>query len=107
MAEDDDIDGLAADYVLGSLVSTERRQVDARRPTEASLAAAVAAWERRLGPLSARWTGAASPTHALDGILSRIPATQIPTLPPKQEYQRNAHPTRPVGPGQGPQPPLT
>jgi anti-sigma-K factor RskA len=31
MTEDDDIDGLAAEYVLGSLDPAERRQVDAGR----------------------------------------------------------------------------
>ena len=47
MTEDEDIDGLAAEYVLGSLDPAERRQVDARRETDASLAAAIAAWEDR------------------------------------------------------------
>jgi anti-sigma-K factor RskA len=72
MTEDDDIDGLAAEYVLGSLDPAERRQVDARRRTDASLAAAVAAWERRLGPLSDRGRDAAPPAHVFDGVLSRI-----------------------------------
>ena len=72
MIEDDDIDGLAAEYVLGSLDPAERRQVDARRKTEASLAEAIAAWERRLGPLSDREPGLAPPAHVFDGILSRI-----------------------------------
>jgi hypothetical protein len=72
MTEDNDIDGLAAEYVLGSLEPAERRQVDARRKTDASLAAAVAAWERRLGPMSDRGSDVAPPAHLLDGILSRI-----------------------------------
>ena len=69
MTEDDDIDGLAAEYVLGSLDPAERRQVDARRKTDASLAAAIAAWERRLGPLSDRGRDVAPPAHLFDGIL--------------------------------------
>ena len=36
------------EYVLGSLDAAERRQVDARLQTDASLAAAIAAWERAL-----------------------------------------------------------
>jgi len=72
MTEDDDIDGLAAEYVLGSLDPAERRQVDARRNTDASLAAAIAAWERRLGPLSDRGRDVTPPAHVFDGILSRI-----------------------------------
>jgi anti-sigma-K factor RskA len=63
MTEDDDIDGLAAEYVLGSLDPTKRRQVDALRLTDASLAAAVAAWERRLAPLSERGRDTALPAH--------------------------------------------
>jgi hypothetical protein len=72
MTEDDDTDGLAAEYALGSLNPTERRQVDARRKTDASLAAAIAAWERRLGPLSDRGRDVAPPAHLIDAILSRI-----------------------------------
>ncbi len=72
MIEDEDIDGLAAEYVLGSLDPAERRQVDARRQTDATLAAAIAAWERRLAPLSDRGRDVTPPAHVLDGILSRI-----------------------------------
>ena len=57
MTEEDDIDGLAGEYVLGSLDATERRLVDARRRTDASLDAAIVAWERRLGPLNDRARG--------------------------------------------------
>jgi len=71
MTEDDDIDGLAAEYVLGSLDPAERRQVDARRQTDASLAAAVAAWERRLAPLSERDATRRRP-RIFAGILTRI-----------------------------------
>ena len=54
MAEEDDIDGLAAEYVLGSLDAAKRQQVDARRRTDASVIAAIVAWERRLAPLNDR-----------------------------------------------------
>jgi anti-sigma-K factor RskA len=57
MAEEDDIDGLAAEFVLGSLDAAERRQVDARLRTDASLAAAIVGWEQRLGPLNDRGQG--------------------------------------------------
>jgi len=72
MSEDDDIDGLAAEYALGSLDPVERSQVDARRQTDAALARAIAAWERRLAPLSDRVPGVAPPSHLLERILSRI-----------------------------------
>jgi hypothetical protein len=74
MAEEDDIDGLAGEYVLGSLDAAERRQVDARRQADASLAAAIAAWEHRLAPLSVRGPDVTPPAHLFDGILSRISA---------------------------------
>ena len=52
MTEEDDIDGLAAEYVLGSLDADERKEVAARRRTDAALDRAIKAWEKRLGPLS-------------------------------------------------------
>ena len=72
MTEEDDIDGLAAEYVLGSLDPAERANVDARRKTDASLAAAIEAWQRRLGPLNEQGPGVEPPAHLLDSILSRI-----------------------------------
>src|SRR5207245_5381271 len=44
MTEDDDIDGLAAEYVLGSLDPIEREQVDIRRRSDAALSQAVKDW---------------------------------------------------------------
>ena len=52
MTELDDIEALAAEYVLGTLSREERRDVAARREKEPRLDAAIAAWERRLGPLA-------------------------------------------------------
>jgi hypothetical protein len=72
MTEEDDIDGLAAEYVLGSLDPAERAQVDARRRTDQALSDAIEAWEHRLGPLSDGVPGVAPPPHLFDGILSRI-----------------------------------
>ena len=72
MARQEDIDGLAADYVLGILDAAERRHVNVRRQTDAPLSAAIDAWERRLGPLNERGNGIEPPVHLLDGILSRV-----------------------------------
>jgi anti-sigma-K factor RskA len=52
MSERDDIDGLAAEYVLGTLDASERTQVAARRQREHHLDAAIADWERRLAPMA-------------------------------------------------------
>lgn len=51
MTELDDIEGLAAEYVLGTLSREERMGVSERRATDAALNSAILAWERRLGPL--------------------------------------------------------
>jgi anti-sigma-K factor RskA len=76
MTEDDDIDGLAAEYVLGSLDAAERAAVDARRRTDASLSAAIEAWQRRLAPLSEQAPGVEPPPHLLERVLSRIAASE-------------------------------
>ena len=52
MTELDDIDGLAAEYVLGTLSREERDAVVERLPREANLRKAVAEWEERLTPLA-------------------------------------------------------
>jgi len=51
MKELDDIDALAAEYVLGTLDAAERREVAERRQREPALERAIGAWERRLGPM--------------------------------------------------------
>lgn len=53
MIELDDIDALAAEFVLGTLTHEERADVSRRRASEPALDAAIIAWERRLGPLIA------------------------------------------------------
>jgi anti-sigma-K factor RskA len=72
MTEDDDIDGLAGEYVLGSLDPAERADVNSRRRTDISLAAAIEAWQRRLSPLSESASGISPPPELFGSILSRI-----------------------------------
>ncbi len=72
MTEEDDIEGLAGEYVLGSLSADERREVEARRRSDRALEAAISAWERRLGPLIDREPGIVPPAHVYERILSRI-----------------------------------
>jgi len=72
MTEEDDIDGLAAEYVLGSLSPTERAEVEARRGSDAALATAIEAWQARLGPLSEQAPGLEPPSHLFGRILTRI-----------------------------------
>ena len=74
MTEEDDIDGLAAEYVLGSLDPSERSAVDVRRRRDPALATAIGAWERRLAPLSQQGPEVEPPAHLFDAILNRISA---------------------------------
>lgn len=72
MISNDDIDGLAAEYVLGSLPRDERTATAVRMRNDKSLIAAVAAWERRLGPLSHREPGIEPPPDVLAGLLAGL-----------------------------------
>ena len=72
MNEHDDIDDLAAEYVLGTLDAAERASVAARRQREAALDAAIAAWERRLAPLNAAVAEVAPPIGTFAKIESRL-----------------------------------
>jgi anti-sigma-K factor RskA len=93
---DDDIEGLAAEYVLGSLRPAERRRVGALRRKDELLAEAINAWERRLEPLSVGGPDIAPPSHLFDRILTRISATPRPMgrFPWTGERPRGMPPTR-------------
>jgi len=52
MSMDDDTDGFAAEYVLGTLDADERAEADALILVDAGFAAKVRGWERRLGELN-------------------------------------------------------
>ena len=78
MTDREDIDGLAAEYVLGTLDPAERRQVNLRMERDASLSAAIDAWERRLSPLNEQSERIAPPVHLLEEIVSRISSSVAP-----------------------------
>ena len=84
MIEPDDLDMLAAEYVLGSLPAEERIAVAARRQREPSLDAAIMAWERWLSPLSEFIPEHAPPTDLLSAIEARL-AAPPPGLPVSSE----------------------
>jgi anti-sigma-K factor RskA len=81
MTEDDDIEHLAAEYVLGVLGASERRDVEKRRKLDAAFDEAVIAWERRLGPLADRLPGIEPPPHIFDAVLSRISSQGAQIIP--------------------------
>ncbi len=70
MTELDDIDALAAEYVLGTLTHAERSEAEVRRASDAAFNASVLAWERRLGPLS----DAVAPVEPPPGLYNKIRA---------------------------------
>lgn len=75
MAESDEIgdgDGLAAEYVLGTLSASERAEVDRRLRQEPELARTVRAWERRLDPLLEAIRPVPAPPQAYQAIKARI-----------------------------------
>ena len=82
MTEEENIDGLAAEYVLGSLDAAERAQVEAHRALEGSLKAAIAAWERRLAPLLEAAPEVAPPPDLFDRILVRIAQEPVRSAAP-------------------------
>ena len=52
MSMDEDRDGFAAEYVLGTLDTEERAQADALMLVDPVFSATVRQWERRLGELN-------------------------------------------------------
>nr|WP_175204205.1 anti-sigma factor [Achromobacter ruhlandii] len=65
------LDELAGEYVLGTLPSARRREVEARLERDAALRAAVDRWEARLLPLA----DLATPIDPSPGLWPRIAAT--------------------------------
>jgi anti-sigma-K factor RskA len=72
MTELDDIDALAAEYVLGTLPLAERMAANERRASDPAFERAVAGWERRLGPLSEMVTPVAPPAGLYNKIRAQI-----------------------------------
>jgi anti-sigma-K factor RskA len=74
MTDEPDIDLLAAEYVLGTLPAGECAAVALRRAHDKPLAAAIAAWEKRLAPLAEAVTPQEAPSHVWERIAARIDA---------------------------------
>lgn len=72
MSELDDIDGLAAEYVLGTLNREERLSVESRLGTERALQVAVDAWQRRLTPLADTLAPIAPPPNLYNKVRAQI-----------------------------------
>src|SRR3989337_4533945 len=78
MTDADDIDGLAGEYVLGTLDASERAAVAAGRLREPQLDTAIQDWERRLAPLNDMAAAVVPPPGILAKIQARILGTNTP-----------------------------
>jgi anti-sigma-K factor RskA len=89
----DDINALAAEYVLGTLTAAERDGVTMLRVREPALDAAIAAWENRLGPMIALVPEVAPSAQLLDRIYAQIrPAGKVIDFKPREAaLTRRAH----------------
>ena len=72
MTEPDDMDALAAEYVLGTLSRAERATAEGRRESDPVFEQAVQAWERRLGPLAEVVAPIAPPPGLYNKIRAQI-----------------------------------
>jgi anti-sigma-K factor RskA len=75
MSDDQNLDLLAAEYVLGSLEDEERREAERLLASDAAFADSVAAWQQRLTPLVAHVAPAPPPPD----LWQRIEANIAPT----------------------------
>jgi anti-sigma-K factor RskA len=72
---DDDKDGLASEYVLGTLDADERAQAEALMTVDPAFAETVRRWERRLGELNALVAPVEPPAAVWEGIKAKLPDT--------------------------------
>jgi anti-sigma-K factor RskA len=88
MTMDEDRDGFAAEYVLGTLDAEERAQADTLLQADPTFAATVRQWERRFGQLNVLVAPVEPPAPVWDRIKASLadapPAEplRLPDLPP-------------------------
>jgi anti-sigma-K factor RskA len=75
----DEMDGLAAEYVLGTLDAGERLTAEARLASDPAFRAAVAAWAARLQPIADAAAPVDPPAELYERIVGRID-TPVETL---------------------------
>lgn len=80
MTDPNDIDLLAAEYVMGTLDGNERANVAFRRVRDPELDAAIHAWAARLAPLNDQVAAVAPSPLLKDKIADRIRALGTPTI---------------------------
>src|SRR5882724_10238885 len=75
MTMDEDVDGFAAEYVLGTLSADERAEADALKLVDPGFAAKIREWERRLGELNVLVAPVEPPTAVWDRIKAGLEST--------------------------------
>src|SRR5256714_8227323 len=94
MSMDEDRDGFAAEYVLGTLDADERAQADALMLVDQDFAAKVRQWERRLGELNVLVTPVEPPAPVWERIKAGLASTgqsehvhlpEVPALPMRED----------------------
>jgi anti-sigma-K factor RskA len=84
---DDDLDALAAEYVLGTLAADERAHAEALLASDPGFAETVRQWERRLGELNVMVEAVEPPPELWDNIKANIesmPSGDHVTLAPAE-----------------------
>jgi len=76
-------DGLAADYVTGTLRGPAGRRLEALLPAHAALRGAVRAWQERLMPLTQGLAPVRPSPDVWKRIESRIAGQRRPAAPPR------------------------
>jgi anti-sigma-K factor RskA len=94
MTDDTDTpDGLAAEYVLGTLGADERAQAEALIGNDPAFARLVRRWERRLGELHAMMHSVEPPPDTWGRIQARIDGAAPPSAtPPQPDEAAHAQP---------------
>ena len=92
----EEIQVLAAEYVVGALDAAEMRAVRRRAASDAELAAAIAAWERRLAPLARTVPPVAPPPALWARIEAAIAPIADEAAPPVPRLHAPAEPLVPA-----------
>ncbi|MGH6907819.1 MAG: anti-sigma factor, partial [Aestuariivirga sp.] len=74
MAKPEDREGLAAEYVLGTLDQRERADAERAMAADAEFATLVSGWERRLIPLALALEPVPAPSHLRSKVMAAISA---------------------------------
>lgn len=84
--DDEERQGLAAEYVLGTLSDQEKLDIERRLPHDQALSEAITAWEKRLAPLLEGSPSQMPSRDLLPSILDQLDDAPITTQRPAKEY---------------------